>query len=183
MILSGHAIRRAIKRGKIVITPLDPEQIDQAGITLHLHPRVLVRVGSAPLDVRVDDAEAFEPVRPYHGEIHLYPGSFYLGSTIERIHAPRHVVRVDGKSSLGRKGLEVHRTAGHVEPGFDGQITLEMAVLEELIIVPGWPICQAVFHEVTGKVELYGERGHYRDASTTDGPQTSRSHLHKPRHV
>lgn len=198
-ILTGQAIRAAIASHIITITPHDDDQIDQAGVTLHLHPRLLVCrtmqargtwtggvtfVDAPPLDVRVDDGNRFEPVNvDASGAFCLQPGRFYLGATIERIHAPRHVVRVDGKSSPGRKSLEVHRTAGHVEPGFEGCITMEMSVLVPLLIPPGWPVCQAVFHEVTGEVESYTRRGHYRDAATLDGPQTSRSHLHKPRHV
>lgn len=201
MILTGHAIRAAIRSGDIIITPLtdrpDDSQIDQAGVTLHLHPRLLEcwtrkvakaeglrDAGVAPLDVRTDDGDRFFPVDiDETGAFLLLPGRFYLGATVERIHAPYHVVRVDGKSSTGRKSLEVHRTAGHVEPGFVGHVTLEMAVLTPLRIPPGWPICQAVFHEVTGEIEGYTTRGHYADAAQTDGPQPSRSHMHKPRHV
>jgi deoxycytidine triphosphate deaminase len=58
-----------------------------------------------------------------------------------------------------------------------------MAVLAPLRIPPGWPVCQAVFHEVRGAVESYADRGHYADASAADGPQVSRSHLHRTRHV
>lgn len=211
MILTGPAIRAHLAAGTIAITPLTDEpgdsQIDQAGVTLHLHPRLLEcwtrkvaraeglrNADVAPLDVRTDDRDRFFPVDlDETGAFLLLPGRFYLGATVERIHAPHHVVRVDGKSSLGRKSLEVHRTAGHVEPGFgkrrcpdgpDGaSITLEMAVLAPLRIPPGWPVCQAVFHEVTGAVESYQDRGHYSDAGAVEGPQVSRSHLHRPRHV
>lgn len=183
-ILTGPAIRAAIQSGTIAITPHDPEQIDQAGVTLHLHPTLRVCKAGVVLDVRVDSADLFDVV-PMQGDgaFLLEPGRFYLGSTIERIRAPHHVVRVDGKSSPGRLSLEVHRTAGHVEPAFAGQITLEMSVLMPLRIPPGWPICQAVFHEVTGEVEAYTTRGSYADAGAFDGPQTSRSYLHKLRHV
>lgn len=201
MILTGHAIRAHLAAGTIAIHPLTDEpgdtQIDQAGVTLHLHPRLLEcwtrkvakaeglrDTNVAPLDVRTDDGDRFFPVDlDKSGAFLLLPGRFYLGATVERIHAPHHVVRVDGKSSLGRKSLEVHRTAGHVEPGFAGHVTLEMAVLAPLRIPPGWPVCQAVFHEVSGAVESYQDRGHYSDAGTVEGPQVSRSHLHRPRHV
>ena len=197
-ILTGPAIRAALDCGDIAISPLDPDQIDQAGVTLHLHPRLLVcrrydaRRGRPlpPLDVCTDDGDRFVPVEPDASGAFLFlPGRFYLGATIERVRTavrpgrPSHVVRVDGKSSPGRKSLEVHRTAGHIEPGFDGQITLEMSVLVPLLIPPGWPVCQAVFHQTVGPVESYAVRGHYADAGEHDGPQTSRSHLHKPRHV
>jgi dCTP deaminase len=201
MILTGPAIRAHLAAGTIRIHPLtdDPgdSQVDQAGVTLHLHPRLLecwTRKAAraeglrdadvAPLDVRTDDGDRFFPVDlDETGAFLLLPGRFYLGATIERIFAPCHVVRVDGKSSPARKGLEIHRTAGHVEPGFRGAITLEISVLTPLRIPPGWPVCQAVFHEVRGPVESYADRGHYSDASAADGPQVSRSHLHRARHV
>lgn len=205
MILTGPAIRAAIARGDITITPLidndDDSQIDQAGVTLHLHPTVLEDVEPTTailagglsheriiqhiaLDVRKDNSARLRPVeRMADGAFFLRTGRHYLGATIERVHAPRHVVRVDGKSSLGRLWLPVHVTAGHVEPGFRGQITLEMVPGKDILVAPGWPICQAVFYETTGEVEGYTERGHYADAARTDGPQPSRSHLHKPRHV
>jgi dCTP deaminase len=185
MILTGPALRDAMRRGVITIAPCDDDQIDQAGVTLHLHPRLLLLgPGYSILDVREPCEYHFDPVPlDSTGAFLLEPGRFYLGATIERIYAPAHVVRVDGKSSPGRKSLEVHRTAGHVEPGFGGQITLEISVLTHLRVPPGWPVCQAVFHEVTGAVEPYDRRGHYADANEADGPQPSRSHLHRTRHV
>lgn len=183
-ILTGPALRDAMQGGRVTITPCDPDQIDQAGVTLHLHPRLLVLRPGVVLDVRTPCVDAFDLVTVDEtGAFLLTPGRFYLGATVERIYAPRHVVRVDGKSSLARRGLEIHRTAGHVEPGFGGQITLEIAVLAPLRVPPGWPVCQAVFHEVTGAVESYDRRGHYADAALADGPQPSRSHLHRTRHV
>ena len=201
MILTGPAIRDAIRAGTIRIHPLTDEpgdsQVDQAGVTLHLHPRLLVLKPGRVLDVRRPCVDDFEPVDlDETGAFLLLPGRFYLGAALERVHAPFHVIRADGKSGLGRKTLKVHFTAGHVEPGFGGpqpgdkqgkvvgaSITLEMEVATPLRIPPGWPVCQAVFHEVTGAVESYQDRGRYSDAGTVEGPQVSRSHLHKPRHV
>ena len=203
MILTGPAIRAAIRSGDITITPLtdtpDDSQIAQASVDLHLHPRLLVChttrarptwLGSfevedaPPLDVREDNAGRFGDVTPRSdGAFSLCPGQLYLGSTIERIHAPRYVAVIDGKSSLARLGVQVHLTAGYIEPGFHGQITLEIVVTRPIFLPPGWPIAQIRFHETTGEVEGYTTRGHYADAAQTDGPQPSRSHLHKPRHV
>lgn len=183
MILTGQAIRAALRSGRITIVPCDDDQIDQAGVTLHLHPVLLVLRPGAVLDVRTPCDGAFDPV-PLDdtGAFLLEPGRFYLGATVERIYAPGHVANVEGKSSTARKSLEIE-TAGLVEPGFGGQITLEMSVLTELRIPPGWPVCQVVFSEVTGAVEPYDRRGHYADANEADGPQVSRSHMHRVRHV
>lgn len=197
MILTGPAIREAMARGHITITPCEPEQIAQASVDLHLHPRVLQcwtrKVAKAegihdsdvpPLDVRRDDTDRFFPVDlDATGAFLLRPGRLYLASTIERIHAPHHVAVIDGKSSLARLGVQVHLTAGYIEPGFCGQITLEIVVAAPIRIPPGWAVAQVRFHEVVGRVEPYGERGSYTGAAEIDGPQTSRSYRHRTRHV
>ena len=187
MILTGPAIRAHLAAGTIAIHPLTDEpgdsQIDQAGVTLHLHPRLLVLRPGRVLDARRPCVDDFRPVPlDETGAFLLLPGRFYLGATVERIHTPHHAVNVEGKSSPARKSLEIE-TAGLAEPGFKGRITLEISVLAPLRIPPGWPVCQAVFHEVTGTVESYQDRGHYSDAGTVEGPQVSRSHLHRARHV
>jgi dCTP deaminase len=197
MILTGPAIRSALTDGRIRITPCDPDQIAQASVDLHLHPRVLQcwtrKVAKAeglrdpdvpPLDVRRDDGADFFPVDlDETGAFLFQPGRLYLASTIERIHAPHHVAIFDGKSSTARKGVQAHLAAGYIEPGFDGPITLEILVAAPIRIPPGWPIGQIRFCEVTGAIETYRARGSYRDAAQIDGPQPSRSHLHRARHV
>lgn len=195
MILTGPAIREAMARGHIAITPCDPEQIAQASVDLHLHPRVLQRYDEAharidgvravpPLDVRQDSADQFFTLAPDEtGAFLLWPGCLYLASTIERLDAPHHVAVIDGKSSLARLGVQVHLTAGYIEPGFYGQVTLEIVVAAPIRIPPGWPIAQVRFHEVTGAVEPYAVRGSYTAAAVIDGPQTSRSYRHHTRHV
>ena len=114
-ILTGPAIRASIEAGVITITPLDPEQVAQASVDLHIGPRVLVADrGQIALDVRDDNAGRFEEERVWRGlsgDTFLFlPGRLYLASTVERIHAPHHVAVVDGKSSLARLGLQVHLT-------------------------------------------------------------------------
>lgn len=197
MILTGPAIREAMTRGHIAITPCDPDQIAQASVDLHLHPRVLQcwtrKVAKAeglrdpdvpPLDVRQDSADQFFTLAPDEtGAFLLWPGCLYLGATIERLDAPHHVAVIDGKSSLARLGVQVHLTAGYIEPGFYGQVTLEIVVAAPIRIPPGWPIAQVRFHEVTGAVEPYAVRGSYTAAAVIDGPQTSRSYRHRTRHV
>lgn len=195
MILTGPAIREAMARGHIAITPCDPEQIAQASVDLHLDPHVLQRYDEAharidgvravsPLDVRQDSADQFFTLAPDEtGAFLLWPGCLYLGATIERIDAPHHVAVIDGKSSLARLGVQVHLTAGYIEPGFYGQVTLEIVVAAPIRIPPGWPIAQVRFHEVTGAVEPYAVRGSYTAAAVIDGPQTSRSYRHRTRHV
>lgn len=168
-ILTGPAIREAMARGHITITPCDSEQIAQASVDLHLHPRVLFKESADYVDVRQMSAGAAfrEQLEPWDGVFSLAPRMVYLASTIERIHAPHHVAVIDG----------------YIEPGFCGQITLEIVAHEAVKIPPGWPIAQVRFHEVVGRVEPYGERGSYTGAAEIDGPQPSRSYRHRTRHA
>lgn len=108
----------------------------------------------------------------------LYPGKFYLFSTLEKVYIPEDLAaRVEGKSSLARLGLEVHRTAGYVDPGFRGHITLELSNVGPLVIrlEAGMKIAQLVFHQLTSPVERpYGHpdlNSHYQGQK--NGPTAS----------
>lgn len=97
-------------------------------------------------------------------EFHLSPGEFVLGSTVERVRLGNLVAaRVEGRSSLGRLGLMVHATAGFIDPGFEGNITLEIYNLSNHVIVlrPGMSVCQLAFHLLSSECRRpYGpERG------------------------
>jgi dCTP deaminase len=114
-----------------------------------------------------------------NGGIVIEPGEFILGSTREKITVgKRFVARIEGKSSIGRLGLLVHVTAGFVDPGFSGQITLEMynASPWQLVIYPGQRIAQISFSRLEHyPTHLYGDVGnHYMDQS---GPVASRFSL------
>ena len=93
-------------------------------------------------------------------KILLPPHSFVLGSTIERIILPKNIVaRIEGRSSIGRLGLTVHVTAGFIDPGFRGNITLEIANLSNnsIVLHKGMRICQIVFEEIEPPMMIYGE--------------------------
>lgn len=201
-ILTGPAIRAALTSGAIVCSPLDPEQVSQASLDVHLHRKILVHKRGhgglqmknrtvtlvrspmydgppeEPEDVRVaPDVEAFEIA--HEGHVFM-PGVLYLGATIENLYAPRLAMLLSGKSSLARRGIEIH-TAGFIEPGFRGQITLEITVAMPIRLYPGWPIGQVTFETLVGEVESYQNRGHYT-GSLADGPVPSQSHKHRQRH-
>lgn len=92
----------------------------------------------------------------------LPPHSFLLASTIEKITLPKNIVaRVEGRSSIGRLGLTVHVTAGFIDPGFTGNITLELANLSHnpIVLHKGMRICQIVFDEIEPPLLVYGECG------------------------
>lgn len=171
MILSDRDLRARLRAGEIAIEPLDdPElQIQPASIDLRLAARFVVyRLPHVPCidphDVAsVEDYTETIDVAP-GGAFVLQPGEFALGSTLERVRVPADLVaRVEGRSSIGRLAIVVHATAGFIDPGFEGQVTLELSNLGRCAVklYPGMRISQVVFHTMTSPAERpYGtERG------------------------
>lgn len=191
MILSDRDIRARLGRGDLVIDPLvDPElQIQPASVDLRLDAELVVyTLPHVPcLDPR-DPAsvEAYtERVTVADGEAFvLHPGEFALGSTIERVRVPDDLVaRVEGRSSIGRLAVVVHATAGFVDPGFDGRITLELSNLGRLPVklYPGSRISQVVFHELSSRAERpYGAADRGSKYQHQDGAVTSRIARDRP---
>jgi dCTP deaminase len=156
MILSDAQILGMLKDGSLTIHPLDdPEvQIQPASVDLRLDNSFLVmRHSSIPFVDPMQDVPAHymdeRRIYPQDQEIFIiHPGEFVLASTIERIKLPNNLVgRVDGRSSLGRLGLQMHSTAGFIDPGFEGTITLEMSNVGRLPVrlYPGMRVCQISF--------------------------------------
>lgn len=172
MILSDRELRERIASGSIVVEPLDaPDlQIQPASIDLRLGTRF--RIDSS--EAREHIALEIEPGATFR----LSPGQFALAATAEWVHVPADLVaRVDGRSSIGRLGVIVHATAGYVDPGFEGEITLELANLSArpILLTPGTRICQLVFHQLTSPAQRpYGpDRG--SKYSGQRGPTPSRA--------
>ena len=155
MILSDRSIREALAEGRIVIEPLDEARIQPSSVDLKLDClfRVFRNHTAGVIDVKDDLEDLTELVRvPEDGVFMLHPGEFVLGSTYERVALGVDVVgRLDGKSSLGRLGLLIHSTAGFIDPGFDGHITLELSNVASLPITlyPGMRIGQISFLAMT----------------------------------
>jgi dCTP deaminase len=136
VVLSDRTIREALAAGRLVIEPIAEDALQPASVDIRLDRefRVFRNHRDAYIDVRqsmegltaierVDDDEPFV----------LHPGEFVLGSTMERVTLPDDLVaRVEGKSSLGRLGLLVHATAGYVDPGWDGHLTMELSNVSNL---------------------------------------------------
>ena len=138
MVLSDKSIKDHIDRQRIVVSPLDPEDIQPASIDLHLDRQILKFTNSrqAFIDVKesLDDLTEIIDI-PDDRPFILHPGEFVLGSTVENIELPDDLVaRLEGKSSLGRIGLVIHSTAGFVDPGWKGHLTLELSNLARLPI-------------------------------------------------
>lgn len=184
MILNDRDIKRHLESGHIVIDTLtDPDlQIQPASVDLRLSDTFVVyRLSHIPcIDPRDKDtlSKYTETVQVEEGEAFiLHPGEFVLGSTEEWVKIPADLVaRVEGRSSIGRLAVVVHATAGFVDPGFEGRITLELSNLGRMAVklYPGMRISQLVFHTMTEAAERpYGPaRGSKYFGQT--GPETSR---------
>ena len=167
MVLSDRTIKEELDKGRIIIEPLDPSCIQPASVDVHLDRKLLVfRSWRSPfyIDIKqnLDDlteAVEVEDERPFF----LQPGEFVLASTLESIALPDDIVgRLEGKSSLGRVGLLIHSTAGYVDPGWQGHLTLELSNVAKLPITLycGMKIGQISFLRLTSAAErLYGDEG------------------------
>ncbi|GAD52061.1 deoxycytidine triphosphate deaminase [Halarchaeum acidiphilum MH1-52-1] len=184
MILSDADLLDRLETGDLVVEPLDdPElQIQPASIDVRLGKRFLEFQHANipcihPTDEREVEDYVTETVVEADEEFILHPGDFVLGTTKERVEIPRDLVaHVDGRSSLGRLAIVVHATAGLCDPGYRGQITLELSNLgtAPVALSPDMRISQLVFTELSSPAERpYGaERGSkYQDQR---GPQASR---------
>jgi dCTP deaminase len=164
VVLSDRDIRAEIEAGRIVIDPFIPDAVQPSSVDLHLDRRFRVfRNSRYPyIDVRADQPELTELVEIGGDEpFILHPGEFVLGSTFERVGLPNDLVaRLEGKSSLGRLGLLIHSTAGYVDPGWEGNLTLELSNVANLPITlyDGMKIGQISFHRLSSPVEVaYGD--------------------------
>jgi dCTP deaminase len=164
VVLSDRDIRAEIEAGRIVIDPFTPDAIQPSSVDLHLDRRFRVfRNSRYPyIDVRADQPELTELVEIGGDEpFILHPGEFVLGSTFERVELPNDLVaRLEGKSSLGRLGLLIHSTAGYVDPGWEGNLTLELSNVANLPITlyDGMKIGQISFHRLSSPAEVgYGD--------------------------
>jgi dCTP deaminase len=147
-VLSDGTIRRLVEEGQLVIRPWDPTMVQPASVDLRLGEsfRVFHNHRVAAIDLADPPKDLTELVTVADGESFvIHPGEFCLGRTQEWVELPNDLVaRIEGKSSLGRLGLIVHATAGFVDPGFAGTLTLEITNLTRVPIVlwPGKPIAQ-----------------------------------------
>ena len=165
MILSSATLRQLISRGELIINGPQPLNIQPASIEMHLSNRVVRRVGQT--NQTTEDYKDGAPVS-------IRPGEFILASTQETVHIPATLVgQVEGKSSWARRGLLVHVTAGFIDPGFQGAITLEIVNLSSTAIYPrvGQRIAQLAVHRLDREPEyLYGSPqlgSHYQGQTTT----------------
>ncbi len=155
MILSDVTIKQEIESGRIIIEPFDESAIQPSSVDLRLDNffRVFRNQTAAVIDVKLEQEELTELIEVQEDAyLVLHPGEFVLGSTKETIGLPDDLVgRLEGKSSLGRLGLLIHSTAGYIDAGFSGNITLELSNVANLpiILYPDMKIGQISFIKMT----------------------------------
>ncbi len=165
MVLSDRTIREEIESGRLVFDPYEPSMVQPSSVDVRVDNqfRVFHNARYPFIDVRqpMDDLTELVEVAEDAPFI-LHPGEFVLGQTLERVRLPDDLVaRLEGKSSLGRLGLLIHSTAGFVDAGFEGNLTLELSNVANLpiTIYHGMPIGQISFMRMDGPVESpYGSR-------------------------
>lgn len=183
MVLSDRSIKEEMALGRIVIEPCDSVDIQPSSVDLHLSASFQVfRNSRYPyIDPSMEQQGLTEMVRAtVEDPFVLHPGEFVLGATIERVSLANDIVaRLEGKSSLGRLGLLIHSTAGYIDPGWNGTLTLELSNVANLPIVltPGMAIGQISFMRMTTPVDRpYGSPGLGSKYQGQIEPTPSRSH-------
>lgn len=200
-VLTGPGIAQQIEEGNIVIEPFDPEFLGPNSYDLHLGDKLLIYGGytlggmtivSKDQYVEVQDPHTLEKVQaidshnppdtievsrlPDGGWV-LVPGKLYIGCTKEYTETRGFMPRIDGRSSLGRLGVFCHITAGQGDNGFKGTWTLELAVVEPVILYPGDRLFQILYETLEGEQVMYGETknssGRYQGQ---DNPTPTRIH-------
>jgi dCTP deaminase len=181
VILSDRTIREELAAGRIVIDPLDEASVQPSSVDLRLDRlfRVFLNHTMPVIDVKRDleDLTRLVEIQPDDAFI-LHPGEFVLGSTFEMLGLPDDLVaRIEGKSSLGRLGLLIHSTAGFIDAGFCGHITLELSNVANLPITlyPEMKIGQVSFLKMTTPADApYGSSAAGSKYQGQRGPTPSR---------
>jgi dCTP deaminase len=186
VIFSDRSIREAIESGSIQIDPFEPSHVQPSSVDLRVGDgfRVFVNHKYSEIDPRSPQEDLTQLIEVGEEAFMLHPGEFVLGSTLERVKLGGDVVaRLEGKSSLGRLGLLIHSTAGFIDPGFEGHITLELSNVATLpiAIYPGMRIGQISFYQMTTPAEFpYGSPQLGSKYQGQTGPTASRSHRDFP---
>jgi dCTP deaminase len=181
VILSDVHIRAALKKGRVGIEPFDDADVQPSSVDLHCDRffRTFHNARYPYIDVKAPMEDLTELVEVSEDEAFiLHPGEFVLGSTLEYVRLPDDLVaRLEGKSSLGRLGLLIHSTAGFVDAGYEGRLTLELSNVANLpiTIYPGMKIGQISFLQMSSAAQRpYGANGIGSKYQGQRGPTPSR---------
>ena len=184
MLLSDRDIRSEIKSGRVAVEPFDEAMIQPSSVDVRLDKffRVFENHKYSVIDPSIEQAELTREVIAEEDEAFiLHPGEFVLASTYEIITLPDDIAgRLEGKSSLGRLGLLTHSTAGFIDPGFSGHITLELSNVANLPVklYPGMKIGQLCLIKLSSPAEHpYGSAVYASRYQGQRGPTASRSFM------
>jgi len=184
VLLSDNDLRKELESGRLKVDPFDPKMLQPSSIDIRLdrYFRVFDNSRYTHIDPMRQQDELTTLVEPVGDEpFVLHPGEFVLGSTFEKVTLPDYLAgRLEGKSSLGRLGLLTHSTAGFIDPGFSGHITLELSNVANLPITlwPGMKIGQLCLFQLTSPAEHpYGSTQAGSRYQGQRGPTPSRAHL------
>jgi dCTP deaminase len=186
MVLSDRSIREALEQGRIGITPFEQALVQPSSVDLRVgrYFRVFRNNRRPFIDVREPAEGLTELIEATEDKpFILHPGEFVLGATHEQVRIGDDLVaRLEGKSSLGRLGLLIHSTAGFIDPGFEGTITLELSNVATLpiTIYPGMKIGQISFLQMTTAADVPYGSGALAGSSKYKGqvePTESKYHL------
>ncbi len=171
MILTDQRILEEMAAGSIVISPFDPACLGSNSYDVHLG-KTLAVYRDELLDARVHNQVDYMEI-PDDGVI-LLPQRFYLGVTQEYTETHRHVPFLEGKSSIGRLGIDIHATAGKGDVGFCNTWTLEISVKQPVRVYAGMPIGQLIYFEISGTIATpYARKASAKYAQRTDKPVES----------
>ncbi|SJN09659.1 Deoxycytidine triphosphate deaminase [Leucobacter sp. 7(1)] len=182
MLLSDRDINAELESGRITLSPSEASMVQPSSVDVRLdrYFRLFDNHKYAVIDPSEEQPELTRliEVDPEEGFI-LHPGEFVLGSTYEQVGLPDDIAaRLEGKSSLGRLGLLTHSTAGFIDPGFEGHVTLELSNVATLPIRlwPGMKIGQLCFFRLTSPSDRpYGAGATFSRYLGQRGPTASRS--------
>lgn len=184
MLLSDRDLRSELADGRLLVDPLDPSLIQPSSIDVRMDRmfRVFNNSRYTHIDPALQQDELTELVEVADGDpFVLHPGEFVLAATLERFGLPDDLAgRLEGKSSLGRLGLLTHSTAGFIDPGFNGHITLELSNVANLPITlwPGMKIGQLCLFRLSSPAENpYGSQVVGSKYQGQRGPTASRAYL------
>ena len=162
--LVDHEIRQLVDGGWDLISPFDESSLQPASYDMHLSPWFRSYEGRHAIDLRSPERRT-QVIEAEEGSLRIGPGEFLLATTAEVLRMPSFLAgRVEGKSSLARVGLVVHVTAGFIDPGFQGHVTLELYNTNRvpIILYVGMPVCQMSFQHCSHPSSSY--KGKYQGA-------------------
>ena len=168
MILSDSRILEEMEKGTIVVTPYNRDCLGSNSYDVHLG-KYLALYTNTELDAKKHNTIEYFEI-PDEGIV-LEPSKFYLGVTLEYTETHAHVPFLEGKSSTGRLGIDIHATAGKGDVGFCGNWTLEISCKQPVRVYKGMPIGQLIYFPVDGEIEVkYNQKSNAKYSGQPNKP-------------